>query len=101
MSRSINPQHTKAALTQVALRVAVKVGFTNLSQAKVSTAAGCAYGTITARFGTMTALRRDVMRAALAERCLPVIAEGLALRHPTATKAPQELKDAALRTLSA
>lgn len=96
-----NPSFTKEKLTAVALRAAQVHGFEGLTQARVADLAGCSYGLITLRFGTMTGLRRDVMRAAVAAKCLPVIATGLALKHPTAKRAPKDLREKALATFSA
>ncbi len=101
MARQLTPGTSKPVIVQAALTVAVKYGFLNLTQERVAKQAGCSYGIITLRCGTMTALRRDVMRAAVAAQCLPVIASGLAIKHPSALKAPKPLRDAAAATLSA
>ena len=101
MGRQTNPSFTKIELTRVALEVAERHGFLSFTLAQVAAAAGCGYGTVTLRFGTMAKLRRDIMRAAVKARCLPVIAVGLAIKNPIAAKAPDDLIKAALATLAA
>jgi AcrR family transcriptional regulator len=100
MARPANPDFTKKELTRVALQVAERVGFASFRMADVAEAAGCGYGTVTLRFGTVTKLRTSIMRAAVKERCLAVIATGIAMKHPAALGAPKPLKDAALATLA-
>lgn len=49
-------------------------------------------------FGTMVQLRRKVMRAAIKQQVLAVIAQGITLRDPHAQKAPAELRARALQS---
>lgn len=56
---------------------------------------------ITYHMGTMADLRRDIMREAVRQECLPVIAQGLAARDRHALKAPEELRARALQSLAA
>ena len=101
MARQYIKEVTKTTIVRAALTVAERDGFLNLTQKSIAEVAQCSYGTITGRCGTMTNSRRDVMRAAVLARSLGVIASGLAIKHPTALKAPKELRDAAAATLSA
>jgi AcrR family transcriptional regulator len=52
-------------------------------------------------FGTMVALRRDVMRAAIKQGVLAIIAQGITLRDRHAQKAPPELRARALQSFNA
>lgn len=56
-------------------------------------------GLVSLYLGTMTKLRRTVMREAVKRGMASIVAEGLAERDPQALKAPAELKSAAAEHL--
>jgi hypothetical protein len=74
------------------LRLARSAGLANVTREQIATEAGVAAGLVSLRLGTMPALRRSVMRAAVAQEVLEVVAEGLAARDPYALAAPLELR---------
>ncbi|WP_287278656.1 TetR family transcriptional regulator [Ralstonia sp.] len=78
-----------------ALRVAERDGYASMRRDAIAEAAGVTGGLVTIRLGSMEQIRRSVMRQAIAQRCLRVVAEGLAARDRHALKAPQELREAA------
>lgn len=88
-------------LLGVALRLAERDGWSNLTRDGIATEAGCHNATVTFTLGTMTELRRSVMRHAIERRSLRVLAEGLSRNDPTARKAPQDLKQEAAAWLAA
>lgn len=92
MTQHLNPSVRTDQLLDVALRVAAADGLRTLTRDELAHAAGVSPGLISARLGTMDAMRRSVMRAAVTRRCVPVVAEGLAMRDKHAMRA-----DAALR----
>lgn len=96
----MTPKDRKAEILDAAFRSAKAVGFANLRQADIAALAKCAHGTVSLRWGTMGKLKTAVMSKAVADEHLPIVAAGLALGHPTARKAPADLKDKALKTLS-
>lgn len=75
-----------------ALRIACDVGYTHVTRDDIALAAGCSPALVSEMLGTMTATRRSIQRAAVANHVLPVIAQGLALRDPHALRAPPELR---------
>ena len=81
-----------AALLAAALTLSARTGWRALTRDAVAGAAGVSPALISARLGTMDALRRSVMRAAVRARVVSVVSEGLLARHPAALRA-----DAALR----
>ncbi|HWI02368.1 MAG TPA: TetR family transcriptional regulator [Acidimicrobiales bacterium] len=93
------PNVRKEQILAAALRRAKVQGYNRVTREQIAADAGCAPGLVSNYFGTMVSLRRDIMRAAIRERVLPVIAQGLAAHDPHARKAPDELKQAALATL--
>lgn len=82
-----------------ALRVSVTVGYNRITRDDIALAAGCSPALVSEMFGTMVCLRRAMMRAAVANAVLPVIAQGLALRDPHALRAPAELRAEAAGSL--
>jgi AcrR family transcriptional regulator len=83
-----------------ALRVSVTVGYNRITRDDIALAAGCSPALVSEMFGTMTCMRRALMRAAVANAVLPVIAQGLALRDPHALRAPAELRAAAAASIT-
>jgi AcrR family transcriptional regulator len=79
-------------LLSAALKLAERIGWSNLTRDGIAAEAGCNNATVTQTLGTMVELRRSVMRHAVAEECLAVVAEGLARGAPAACKAPERVK---------
>lgn len=83
-----------------ALQVAQRVGYNALTREDVAQHAGIPKSLVSYHVGTMDQFRRDIIREALRIECLPVIAQGLALKDPRCRKAPKELKTRALKSLA-
>lgn len=99
MSR-LKPDDRKLQILRAALIVASKDGgWFKLSRQAVAAEAGCAESLVSRYFGTMVCFKRTVMRAAIHNKILPVIAQGLACKDETAQKASPELKNDARNTL--
>ena len=90
----------KAQILGAALTLCETAGYTRLTREQIAEKAGCPPTLITYHFGTMPALRRDIMREAVRVGHLPVIAQGLAVRDPHALKAPEDLRRRAIASLS-
>lgn len=88
-------------ILSAALRVACDVGYNRITRDDIAMAAGCSPALVSDFFGTMPSLRRTIVRAAITQRVLPVVAQALAIRDPHALRAPQELRDAAAAALGA
>lgn len=83
-----------AALKQAGIR-----GYMRVTRDDIAFEAGVATGLVSLYMGTMADLRRTVMRHAVIQEVLSIVAEGLADRNPHAIAAPFELKERALQTL--
>lgn len=83
------------------LRLAVAKGYQQVSRSDLAQAVGVAEGTVSLHFGTMAQFRRSLMRAAVHQRHLAVLAQGLAARDHEARKAPADLRDAAANSIKA
>ena len=88
-----------ASILTAALRLAVTYGYNRITRDAIGTEARIAPTLITYHFGTMATLRRDIMREAIRVECLPVIAQGLAMRDKHAMRASDDLRHRALATL--
>lgn len=99
MSIVHKPASNKGLILKVATRMALKNGFTSLTRDAVAEEACVAMGSINHHYGTMAALRDEVMRNAVDNEILEIVAQGLASGHPIAQGAPVKLKQNALKTL--
>lgn len=99
--RRMPPNDRKYEILTAALAVAARPGgWSKLTRDAVAREAQCADGLVSKYFGTMTAMRRTIMRSAVLTENLPIVAQGLAHGDPHAQKADPELKARALNTLA-
>ena len=92
MTSRSDPVDRTRELLGVALHLAAADGWRALTRESIAQAAGVSPGLVSARLGTMEALRRSVMRAAVRERVVAVVTQGLALRDRQAMKADETLR---------
>lgn len=92
----LDPKKRTEELLDVALKLAEKHGYPSLTRESIASEAQVSPALVTARLGTMDALRRSVMRQAIRRRCLRVVAEGLVARDKHALKADESLRLAAV-----
>jgi AcrR family transcriptional regulator len=81
---------------RAALQLAQKLGYTRLTQRNVAQAAGCSPGLILNYFLTVQGLRDAVMRQAVANEQIDVVAQGIVNRNLYALQAPLALKRRAM-----
>lgn len=96
----LEARERKAQILSAALKVCESFGYARVTRGQIAERAGCAPTLVAYHFGAMPALRRDIMREAVRVECLPVIAQGLALRDPHVLKAPEELRRRAVEALA-
>ena len=99
MKAGRKPIHEREVLMSAALIVAARDGYTRMSRDAIAIEAKCSTGLISKYFGTMPALRRAVMRAAVARGNHTVLAQGLAAGDPNAHEAGPKAKRDALESL--
>lgn len=68
-------------ILQAALGIAAQDGLMRMRRAAIARQAGCANGSVNSAFGSMAALRREVVRAAVRGHSYPVIMEALTVRE--------------------
>lgn len=88
-------QRARNVLT-AACAVAEDRGLSHVTKRVVALRAGVATGTVINAFGSMDALREEVLREAVRRPMLSVLAEGIIAGHEIARAAPGDLKQQAL-----
>jgi len=96
----LKAQERRGHILEAALQVAQETGWRKMTREDIADAAGVACGLVGQYFGGMEALRSAVMKEAVHRGILPVVAEGLALRHSAALAASPALKRKAANSLS-
>lgn len=97
-------EHTEQRTNEIlaaALRVAERDGYACMRRDAIAEEAKVTGGLVTIRLGTMEQVRRSVMRQAIKNRSLRVVAEGLAAKDKHALKASPELRAEAAAWLAA
>jgi len=95
----MKPEVRRDDILYAAVKAAESRHYLKLTRFQVAEAADVSEGLITHYFGTMVKLRRDIMRYAIRNRCLPVIAQGLTSNDPHARKADPDLQREALNNV--
>lgn len=90
----------KASILTASLRVASRKGWIDLDPAEVAEMAGSSRVRILQLFVSTAAFRQAVMAHAIEQKCLPVIAQGLAVRDRRCVRLPDDLKSRALASLN-
>ena len=92
-------ERTKQILS-IALAVAERKGFDRVTAADIGQAGGIAPSLVTYHLGTVEGLRVKIVQEAVATHRLRVVAQALAVSHPDALAAPEDLRRAASHYLA-
>lgn len=98
--KRMQPDARRDLILDAAVELARVGDYTSIKREDIADRAEVSVGLVTKYFGTMVQLKRDVMRAAIRIEALSIIAHGLAVRDPHALKAPTELQQRAVASLS-
>lgn len=99
-TKRLEANDRKQSILNAALKLSETTGYMHITREAIALEADCSPGLVSRYLGTMANMRRDVMRAAVKQRNLAVVAQGLAARDPHARRAPDDLKAAAVDTLT-
>lgn len=94
-NKTRRPQARMQEILDAGLALAKEKGFNKVTRTDVAARAGMGVGTINFHFGNMDQLQRKIMREAVNRGVLRVLAQGLAVKHPEALKAPDSLRERA------
>lgn len=97
--KRLKPDARKNDVLSLALRLAATRGYNRITRDQVAKAAGVTGPALTYHFGSMGQFRRQLMRLAVSEGCLAVVAQGLAAGDPQALKAPESLRRRAVEAM--
>ncbi len=82
-----------------AIHIAKRDGFLNITRENIANHAKVSTGKVTMAYGTMVKLKRAIMRKAIKEEILSIIADGVLTKHPCIQKCDVELRTKAVDTL--
>lgn len=94
-------ENRNRAVLEAAIALAQERGFANITRDLVAERANVAAGSVNNAYGNMDALRDAVMAAAVERKLVDIVGQGLAVGHPAARNAPEDLKREALARLAA
>jgi len=95
-----NPELRKSHILNVAVCMAKTEGYNKITRDKVAEGAGVSTGLVSRYFGTMIQLKTAIMRRAVKQGIVEIIAQGLIYGDDHARKAPIELKEEAAAFLA-
>lgn len=95
VTRALNPPNTKLELLMVGVVLARDVGIARLTRALVGDESGKAHGTVSHNFGAFQNFKDEVVKWAVENEDLIIIAQGLKDDNTYALQAPQELQSRA------
>jgi AcrR family transcriptional regulator len=91
-----NRNERQKQIIDKALEIARKDGIKAVTRDGLAVACGISQGAINLNFGTMEALRIELMHEAVARKIIEIVAEGLGAKNPIASAAPSSLKKQAI-----
>ena len=95
-----DPKLRREQILNVAVSMAKRGGYHKITRDAIAENAGVSMGLVSRYFGTMTKLRRAIMRAAIVQEIPEIIAQGLANGDNHAKKAPEKLKAKAVTLIT-
>lgn len=96
----MTPDARSAEILGAAVKLAKRVGFRKLTRDGVAKAAKVSTGLVSTHFGGIEKLRDEVMRVAVNDEILPIVADGIANGNRIARRAPASLRARALQSLA-
>lgn len=95
----LNPDERYKQLLESAVEVAKTSGFNEMTHTLVALHAKVSKATVFKYFETIFKLRTDVMKVAIEQELLPIIAAGVVARNEVALSASDDLKKKALASI--
>ena len=99
--KRLKPDVRKEEIISCALFLAIDGHYMQVQRKQIADELGVTPPALTYHFGTMQQLRRAVMRAAVTQEILTVIAQGLVAQDAQAKKAPEALRRRAIELAAA
>lgn len=97
--RRLAPNDRRNEILSAAICLADAHGYDKITRSQVAKLAQCAAASVSKYFGTMNQFRRTIIRHAIKNECLRIIAQGLINNDKHALKASEELKQRAIKSI--
>ena len=98
LKKRANPKDRKQQILVAAISIAGDKNYSTITRQDIADRAQVSTGLVARCFGTMCQVRRAIMRAAIQQEILPIIAQGLVSKDKNAQKAPEPLKQKAMQS---
>lgn len=95
-----NPELRREHILDAAVKIAKNIGYTNVTRNAIAESAGISTGLVTNYLGTLPAMQRTLMRYAIKNSIVEIVAQGLANKDKHARKATPELKERAAQFIA-
>jgi AcrR family transcriptional regulator len=95
MQSRLEPKTREAQLILAAINLAKRIGYAKLTRDAIALEAGVATGLVSYHLGAMPQIRSAVMRRAIKDQIVEIVAQGIAQGDDQAKKAPPELRSRA------
>jgi AcrR family transcriptional regulator len=99
--KRLAPDVRSGQILDAAIKLAKSKGFGALTRDGIADAAGVSTGLVSNYFGNMDAMKNEVMKVAVRDEILPVIAAGIVAGNRIAKRAPEALRKRAVHSLAA
>jgi AcrR family transcriptional regulator len=95
-----DPTERKQELLEVAIHLAKETGYSHITRNEIARRAGVAYGLVTSYFKTIDNLKKMVVKEAIKQEIVQIIAEALARKEPLTRRLTPALREKVIRYLS-
>jgi len=95
-----NPENRKKEILEAAIRLSKKIGYSHITRDGVAEKAGVSFALVSFYYGTIEKLKAAVLKEAIGEEIIEIIAQGLVRKDKQTARLPQDLKDKVLQHLS-
>ncbi len=100
-NKRMKPEARRDDILRAALQIASNgTHYLKVTREQIANVAKVSGPAVQYHFKTMTQLRKQLMRAAVKQECLPVIAQGVVSRDTVALRAPDDLKLRAVQAIA-
>ena len=95
--RRMSPAARYDEIISAAVRRSIDLGYNKISREDVALAAHCSPALVSQYLGTLTHMRRQIMRAAVTNEVLEVIAQGIVMGDKHAMRALESIRRMAIQ----
>lgn len=99
MTKRLNPTDRRAEILDAAIRTSRTYGYRETTRKDIADAARCSEALVSSYFGTMTQMRRAIIRRAIDIEDLAILAQAITAKDAHVAKIPEALRIASLEAL--